>query len=252
MVQPPRGACRPARTRAPARGRDPQLAAQLAGSLLRDLRAEVSAQRAGDRVSAGPASTSRSDTCGSGTAASTSGPPGRSASASYARRRGCSVGPRASSTRSSSAIGTPRPRRCARAARGKPVVFNPLVSLAGTLVEDRRRFRPDSLRPERSPQSIDGSSSRGGPRPWPTPRRSATTSPGARAAAQERRRLLRRRRGARVSARLAATDPFVALFVREADPAPRHRDRPRGGAPRPGLLPRPRRRPAGRARGSPG
>ena len=32
-----------------------------------------------------------------------------------------------------------------RAARGRPLVFNPLVSLADTLVGDRRRFRPDSL-----------------------------------------------------------------------------------------------------------
>jgi glycosyltransferase involved in cell wall biosynthesis len=32
-----------------------------------------------------------------------------------------------------------------RAARGKPVIFNPLVSLADTLVEDRERFAPDSL-----------------------------------------------------------------------------------------------------------
>jgi glycosyltransferase involved in cell wall biosynthesis len=32
-----------------------------------------------------------------------------------------------------------------RAARGRPVVFNPLVSLADTLVADRRRFRPGSL-----------------------------------------------------------------------------------------------------------
>ena len=31
-----------------------------------------------------------------------------------------------------------------RAARGAPVVFNPLVSLWDTFVEDRRRFRPDS------------------------------------------------------------------------------------------------------------
>jgi glycosyltransferase involved in cell wall biosynthesis len=30
------------------------------------------------------------------------------------------------------------------AARGRPVVFNPLVSLADTLVDDRRRFRPGS------------------------------------------------------------------------------------------------------------
>ena len=32
-----------------------------------------------------------------------------------------------------------------RAARGRPVVFNPLVSLADTLVTDRGRFRPGSL-----------------------------------------------------------------------------------------------------------
>ena len=32
-----------------------------------------------------------------------------------------------------------------RAARGRPVVFNPLVSLADTLVGDRARFRPGSL-----------------------------------------------------------------------------------------------------------
>jgi len=31
-----------------------------------------------------------------------------------------------------------------RAARGRPVVFNPLVSLADTLIADRRRFRPRS------------------------------------------------------------------------------------------------------------
>nr|MDQ2981160.1 glycosyltransferase [Actinomycetota bacterium] len=32
-----------------------------------------------------------------------------------------------------------------RAARGRPVIFNPLVSLADTLVADRGRFRPGSL-----------------------------------------------------------------------------------------------------------
>lgn len=32
-----------------------------------------------------------------------------------------------------------------RAARGRPLIFNPLVSLADTLVADRARFRPDSL-----------------------------------------------------------------------------------------------------------
>jgi glycosyltransferase involved in cell wall biosynthesis len=32
-----------------------------------------------------------------------------------------------------------------RAARGRPIIFNPLVSLADTLVGDRRRFRPGSV-----------------------------------------------------------------------------------------------------------
>jgi glycosyltransferase involved in cell wall biosynthesis len=36
-------------------------------------------------------------------------------------------------------------RAARRAARGRPVVFNPLVSLADTLVADRGRFRPGSL-----------------------------------------------------------------------------------------------------------
>jgi glycosyltransferase involved in cell wall biosynthesis len=41
-----------------------------------------------------------------------------------------------------------------RAARGRPVVFNPLVSLFDTLVGDRRRFGPDSL-PARLLAAID-------------------------------------------------------------------------------------------------
>ncbi len=41
-----------------------------------------------------------------------------------------------------------------RAARGRPVVFNPLVSLADTFVDDRRRFRPGSL-PARALAAID-------------------------------------------------------------------------------------------------
>jgi glycosyltransferase involved in cell wall biosynthesis len=41
-----------------------------------------------------------------------------------------------------------------RAAQGRPLVFNPLVSLADTLVADRRRFRPGSL-PARALAAID-------------------------------------------------------------------------------------------------
>src|SRR4051812_16617482 len=41
-----------------------------------------------------------------------------------------------------------------RAARGRPVVFNPLVSLADTFVSDRRRFRPGTV-PARILTAID-------------------------------------------------------------------------------------------------
>lgn len=41
-----------------------------------------------------------------------------------------------------------------RAARGRPVVFNPLVSLHETLVEDRRRFREGTL-PARALRALD-------------------------------------------------------------------------------------------------
>jgi glycosyltransferase involved in cell wall biosynthesis len=41
-----------------------------------------------------------------------------------------------------------------RAARGRPIVLNPLVSLADSLVEDRGRFRPGSL-PARALRALD-------------------------------------------------------------------------------------------------
>ena len=41
-----------------------------------------------------------------------------------------------------------------RVARGRPVVFNPLVSLADTFVDDRARFRPGSL-PARALETVD-------------------------------------------------------------------------------------------------
>ena len=47
-----------------------------------------------------------------------------------------------------------------RAARGRPVVFNPLVSLSDTFVDDRRRFRPGSL-PARALTAIDRRALRG-------------------------------------------------------------------------------------------
>jgi glycosyltransferase involved in cell wall biosynthesis len=47
-----------------------------------------------------------------------------------------------------------------RAARGRPVVFNPLVSLADTLVSDRGRFRPGSLA-ARALEAVDRRAFRG-------------------------------------------------------------------------------------------
>ena len=41
-----------------------------------------------------------------------------------------------------------------RAARGRPIVFNPLVSLADTFVADRGRFRPGSA-PARALAAVD-------------------------------------------------------------------------------------------------
>jgi glycosyltransferase involved in cell wall biosynthesis len=41
-----------------------------------------------------------------------------------------------------------------RAAKGRPVIFNPLVSLADTFVDDRARFRPHSL-PARALETVD-------------------------------------------------------------------------------------------------
>jgi hypothetical protein len=56
-----------------------------------------------------------------------------------------------------------------RAAGGRPVVFNPLVSLADTFVADRGRFRP-ALRPRA--RSRRSTAVRSGPPTWssPTPR----------------------------------------------------------------------------------
>jgi len=57
-----------------------------------------------------------------------------------ASRKSRSVEPPSASARASVA----RTAASRRAARGRPVVFNPLVSLADTLIADRRRFRPRS------------------------------------------------------------------------------------------------------------
>ena len=130
-----------------------------------------------------------------------------------------------------------------RAARGRPVVFNPLVSLADTLVEDRARFAPGSLRRTR----VARCRSRGVPR---SPISSiADTEAHAELfrelGATTRRGLPRRRRRARLRAWLAATARVQRVVRRQADPPARAGDDSRGRAPRAGsAVPRRRQRPA--------
>ena len=121
---------------------------------------------------------------------------------------------RATSTRSSSA--TRATSTCPPPGvppRGRPVVFNPLLSLEDTLVDDRGRFRRDRCPRASSPRSTGArcarpiSSSR-------TPRRTPTTSP---AAAGSRTRRWRSASSARRSGSSSPAgsrrEPFVALFV---------------------------------------
>ena len=168
-------------------------------------------------------------------------------------RRGCSSADAASvSTPSSSAIpGTSTCPAARRIARGRPVLFNPLVSLHETLVEDRARFsagspaagvlrQVDRLALRRADLVV------------------ADTAQNARHLAElaelARRTacgLLRRRRGAPLPARVAAAAGLSCALRRQADPAPRRRDDPRGsaaGARDP--VPHRRQRPARRAAGA--
>ena len=123
------------------------------------------------------------------------------------------------------------PRRAALA-RGRPVVFNPLVSLADTLVADRGRFRRGSLRGARAARASTGARCGSPTSSSPTPRRTRDFLADARrAAARAGRRLLRRRGGAAVPPRLAPAGAVHAALRRQADPAARTRDDSRGGAP---------------------
>ena len=117
-----------------------------------------------------------------------------------------------------------------RAARGRPLVFNPLVSLGDTLVGDRGRFRPGS-RPRGRSRRVDRTRSAGRISSWPTPRRTPTISPACAGSPRERvevcfvgaeERLFRpgwQRAGA-----------VHRPLRRQADPAARPRDDARGGA----------------------
>ena len=74
-------------------------------------------------------------------------------------------------------------RAARRAARGRPVVFNPLVSLVDTMVSDRGRFRPGSL-PARVLATIDRRALRAADLVVTTPRPTQTSWPSSRAPEQ--------------------------------------------------------------------
>ncbi len=122
-----------------------------------------------------------------------------------------------------------------RAARGRPVVFNPLVSLADTLVADRGRFRPRlAAGPRCSPPSTDSSLRAADLVVADTRAHADRFAELAGLPAGADRDLLRRRGGADLPAGLGRPERFTCLLRREADPAARPGDDPRR---RPGSRP---------------
>ena len=132
-----------------------------------------------------------------------------------------------------------------RVARGRPVIFNPLVSLFDTIVDDRQRFRRGSpgagvvhIVDRRAFRRAD--------------RVVADTDAHAEffrdefgLAAGPGRGVLRRSGGQALPARLAAGGPVSRALRRQADPAARSRDDPRRRRARAGdPVPRRRQRPA--------
>ena len=121
-----------------------------------------------------------------------------------------------------------------RAARGRPVIFNPLVSLHETLVEDRGRF----ARARRRRASLRGSTAAHSARPISssrTPSRTRAAAPSS--AALPRERLAVCFVGAEeraLPARMEAAERVPCALRRQADPAARARDDPRGRAARAG------------------
>ncbi len=136
-----------------------------------------------------------------------------------------------------------------RTARGRPVVFNPLVSLSDTLVADRGRFRDGSL-PARTLARIDRRALRSADLVVADTRANAEhLAELAEPPAARNRGLLRRRGGAPLRARLGARGAVHRALRREADPTARPGDdsrrRPRRARP---SLPHRRQRPARESR----
>ena len=108
-----------------------------------------------------------------------------------------------------------------RAARGAPVVFNPLVSLVDTLVGDRGRFRPESVS-ARLLAAVDRRAC--APPTWSWPTRRPTQSSFAELAGLADRHFAVCFVGAeerRLPTRLGAARADHSGFRREADPASR-------------------------------
>ena len=143
------------------------------------------------------------------------------------RRGSCSAAGRALRRCDRRLSRPPRPARRKAGRAGRPVVFNPLVSLHETLVEDRGRFARVGSRP--APRRVD---------------RHALRRADLVVADTERTRAPRRPRGSpdeRLSVCFVGAEERLfrpgwkppalpRAFRREADPAPRPRDDPRGGA----------------------
>ena len=139
------------------------------------------------------------------------------------------------------------PRRSG-AARGRPLVFNPLVSLHETLVDDRRRFAPGLPGGARAARASTGSRSAAPTSSSPTPRR--TPLPRARSADLPPDRVAVCFVGAEerlFTPGWRAPDALPRALRRQADPAARARDDPRRGPARAGdPVPHRRQRPARR------
>ena len=225
-----------------ARRRDPALEAERReGPLLRDVRPRLAPEHAGRLLPA----RRRRRASSSGTARSGGDTTGRSGSASS---HGC-CGPRASLARRREddadvvLVGYPGHfdmPAARRVARGRPIVFNPLVSLHDTLVGDRARFRP-ALAGGRDP-------ARDRPRRVPRRRPRRRRHGGARVVLPERLRAAARSaspsRSSGPTSRSSGPDgirpePFHALFVGKLIPLHGARDDPRSGGARPrGPVPR--------------
>ena len=114
-----------------------------------------------------------------------------------------------------------------RVARGRPVIFNPLVSLHDTVVERSRAGSAQGRPPREScTSSIDG---RFGEPTSSSPTRTRTRGSSARSSGWRgaRRSVLRRRRGPALPSGLAARAAVSRSLRRQADPPPRAGDDPR-------------------------